>query len=108
MGHGHGHAHGAPVLGHAMPLPVSGGSHDHVPSSGSAAEATGHNVGREATVPDLHGEHQPEASIWPDLTKKEALTLFPLAVLTIVTGIFPGPIFELVEPAFERILALYR
>jgi NADH:ubiquinone oxidoreductase subunit 4 (subunit M) len=33
------------------------------------------------------------------------LTLFPLAVLTIVTGVYPRPIFDIVEPAFERILA---
>jgi NADH-quinone oxidoreductase subunit M len=109
--HGHGgHGHAEPAFGHAIPLPVSGGSHDHVATTPTAAtaEATGHNVGREETVPDLHGEHDPHASVWPDLTRKEALTLFPLAVLTIVTGIFPGPIFAIVEPAFERILALYR
>jgi len=97
-GHGHdGH-------GHAMPLPVSGGSHAHAP----AAEAHGDNVGRDAHAPGLHGEHDPAPATWPDLTLKEALTLFPLAVLTIVTGIFPGPIFALVEPAFERILAMYQ
>jgi NADH-quinone oxidoreductase subunit M len=67
--------------GHGAPLPVSGGSHDH---------DAGHHGGR--------------AEVWPDLTLKEGLTLVPLAVLTIVTGIFPGPIFAIVEPALERIL----
>ena len=48
-----------------------------------------------------HGGH---AEVWPDLTKKEALTLFPLAVATIVFGVYPKPIFDIAEPAFERIL----
>jgi NADH-quinone oxidoreductase subunit M len=76
-GYGHGH-------GDAAPLPVSGGAHDHVASGGKLAGAD---------------------EIWPDLTLKEALTLVPLAVLTIVFGVFPGPLLEIVEPAFERILA---
>jgi NADH-quinone oxidoreductase subunit M len=77
-GHGHGHGHGAP-------LPVSGGAHDH------PAAAEGQLVGAD--------------EVWPDLTLKEALTLVPLAILTIVFGVFPGPLLEIVEPAFERILA---
>jgi NADH-quinone oxidoreductase subunit M len=71
--------------GEATPLPVSGGAHDHVATA----------------------DHDPKhgAEIWPDLTLKEALTLIPLAVATIVFGVFPGPLIEIVEPAFERILA---
>jgi NADH-quinone oxidoreductase subunit M len=70
--------------GHAAPLPVSGGSQDHVAAGDGQA-----------------GAHE----VWPDITLKEALTLIPLAVLTIVFGVFPGPMIEIVEPAFERILA---
>ncbi|MBA2518364.1 MAG: NADH-quinone oxidoreductase subunit M [Chloroflexia bacterium] len=78
-GDGHGH-------GHAAPLPISGGAHDH-PASAD------------------HGHAPGATEVWPDLTLKEALTLIPLAVLTIVFGIFPGPLIDIVEPAFERILA---
>jgi NADH-quinone oxidoreductase subunit M len=82
--------------GHAAPLPVSGGAHDHVASSDQVAR--GNQTG---SSDKLAGANE----IWPDLTLKEALTLVPLAVLTIVFGVFPGPLLEIVEPAFERILA---
>jgi len=78
---GHG-GHGS----HAMPLPVSGGSHD---------------------AHDAHGDDPLDSSKWHDLSKKEAITLFPLAVATIVFGIYPAPIMRIVEPAFQRLLALY-
>ena len=68
--------------GHAAALPVSGGAH------GLAAEANSHH-----------------AEIWPDLTKKETLTLLPLAVLTIVFGIYPKPILEIVSPSFQAVLS---
>jgi NADH-quinone oxidoreductase subunit M len=80
-GHGHGddHAHG-----HAMPMPVSGGSHDH----GHGDDDHGHSV-----IP------------MPDITFKEGLTLVPLALLTIFFGVYPKPLFEIVQPTFERIIA---
>jgi NADH-quinone oxidoreductase subunit M len=93
-GHGHGHA----AQGHgAMPLPVSGGSEY-----------------QDAHVPALHdhehgtGDDEHTGTVWPDLTKKEALTLFPLAVATVIFGIFPGLVLRYVQPAFERILAMYQ
>ena len=70
-----GHGHG-----HGEPLPVSGASHD---------AATG-----DAT-------HDIE---WPDLNRIELWCLLPLAVLTIVFGVYPKPILDIVGPAFERIL----
>ena len=81
--------------------------------SGSHAHA-GDNVGQEEHQP-LQGpnrsddpEHDENRGVvWPDLTKKEMITLLPLAIATIVFGIFPGPILELVEPAFQRILDMY-
>ncbi len=81
---GHGGDREGGEHGHAAPLPVSGGSH----------EAPAHAV----------HEGQLDSSHWPDLTTKEALTLAPLAVLTIVTGIYPKPIFDIVEPSFRAIL----
>jgi hypothetical protein len=73
--------------GHAAPLPVSGGAH---------ADPAGHGH-------DDHGG----LTLDRDLTRKETLTLLPLAILTIVTGVYPKPIFDIVEPSFERILALF-
>jgi NADH:ubiquinone oxidoreductase subunit 4 (subunit M) len=58
-------------------LPVSGASHDH----------------------DDHG-----GISWPDLNKVELWAMLPLAVLTIVFGVYPKPIFDIVGPTFERIL----
>ena len=99
-------------LGHGpgAPLPVGGGSqrHDGSPSVRAVGDAVAADqavaVGGDAAHAD-HGGKAGWAEVWPDLTKKEALTLFPLAVLTIVTGVYPRPIFDIVEPAFERILA---
>jgi NADH-quinone oxidoreductase subunit M len=76
-------AHGGHGHGHSAPHPVSGGSQTHAAN---------------------HGGH---AAVWPDLTLKEGLTLVPLAVLTIATGIYPDPIFKIVEPAFRRILEMF-
>jgi NADH-quinone oxidoreductase subunit M len=70
-------AHGS-GHGPGHPLPVSGASHD--------------------------AETEEHPSIWPDLTRKEALTLIPLAIATIVFGVYPAPIFDIVEPTFLRIL----
>jgi NADH-quinone oxidoreductase subunit M len=75
---GHGHAHDDHGQGTAF-APVSGGSHD-----------------------DAHEEH--DSSLWPDLTRKELITLVPLAVLTIALGVYPNPIFDIVGPSFERIM----
>jgi len=68
------HGHGH---GEAV-MPVSGASHEH---------------------DDEHG-----GIVWRDLTVKEAITLIPLAIATIVFGVYPKPIFEIVQPSFERIL----
>lgn len=50
-------------------------------------------------------DHDPrDSSRWPDLNKRELLTLVPLAILTIVLGIYPNPVFDIVGPSFERIM----
>ncbi|MDP9364594.1 MAG: hypothetical protein M3Q10_10295, partial [Chloroflexota bacterium] len=94
-------------------LPVGGGSqlHGGAPSSVGAQAAAvaadqASEAGGDAAHTDAHGDEKAGRNeIWPDLTTKEALTLFPLALLTIVTGVYPAPVFAIVEPAFERILA---
>jgi NADH-quinone oxidoreductase subunit M len=62
--------------GHEVYAPVSGGSHTH------------------------NEDH----SFWPDLNPRELMTLVPLAVLTIALGVYPDPIFNIVEPSFQRIM----
>ncbi len=73
------HGHGGHGHGHGAPLPVGGGSHDH------------HDEG--------HG------SVWPDVTRREVLTLAPLVVLTVFFGVYPKPVFDILQPSLERILA---
>jgi hypothetical protein len=122
----HGHGHGG--HGHAAPLPVSGGSHEH---AGSGAPRDTDPAGTQ-DIPDVtsdadrieaaaqhaedahagHGAHAGQGhddhgglTLDKDLTRKEALTLFPLAVATIVFGIYPKPLFDIMEPSLQRILA---
>jgi NADH-quinone oxidoreductase subunit M len=94
---GHGHGHGEPLL-------VSGASHDAVPFD---AETRDQEHGQEH-VPGAsnHTESpQPTHDIeWPDLNRLELWCLLPLAVLTIVFGVYPKPILDIAGPAFERIL----
>ncbi|MCO5223241.1 MAG: NADH-quinone oxidoreductase subunit M [Thermomicrobiales bacterium] len=76
-GHGHDdHGHGHDVAF----APVSGGAHD-----------------------DDHEDHL-DSSRWHDLNRRELLALIPLAVLTIVMGVYPNPVFDIVGPSFERIM----
>jgi len=73
--YGSGHDHG----GHGHPLPVTGASGEH------------------------HDER--DNSVFRDLTPIELSTLVPLAILTIVFGVYPKFYFDIVGPTFERILA---
>lgn len=75
--------------GHPVPETVSGGDHGNV------------EIGSDS-YPTHEG--QVDSSKWPDLTMKESLTLFPLAVLTIVFGVYPKPLIEIVEPSLQAIL----
>jgi NADH-quinone oxidoreductase subunit M len=82
----HGHGHGT-LQAH----PVSGGDH--------RADDEHADTGSYPTH-----EGQMDSSRWPDLTLKESLTLFPLAVLTVVFGVYPKPLLDIVEPSFQAIL----
>jgi hypothetical protein len=114
---GHGHGHGG--HGHAAPLPVSGGSHEHraprdadpsgtqdIPDVTSDADRV---QAAAQHAEDAHGAHGHDdhggLTLDKDLTRKEILTLFPLAVATVVFGVYPKPLFDIVEPSFQRILA---
>lgn len=81
--HGHGHGHDAHPA-------VSGGDHDH------HAEDDGDGY-------PTH-EGQINSSKWPDMTPRELLAIVPLGVLTIVFGVYPKPLFEIMEPALKAVL----
>jgi NADH-quinone oxidoreductase subunit M len=51
-----------------------------------------------------HGDDH-SASKWPDITWAEAWTMIPLVALTIFFGVYPKPIFDILQPSLERIIA---
>ncbi|MFN8591764.1 MAG: NADH-quinone oxidoreductase subunit M [Thermomicrobiales bacterium] len=85
--------------GHGDPIPhVSGGSQEH-----DALLAHGHGDHGHGAASDVPGE---ERQIWPDLTRKEIITLLPLAALTIFLGVYPNWVLNIAEPALQRILTM--
>ncbi len=86
-GHGHGNVHGEE--GHAHPA-VSGGDHHH------------HDVADGEGYPTHPG--QIDTSKWQDMNGRELLCIVPLAVMTIVAGVYPKPIFDIMEPALRAVL----
>jgi NADH-quinone oxidoreductase subunit M len=54
--------------------------------------ATGPTPSALATIPDLRG--------------REITALAPIALLTIVLGVFPGPVLDVVNPAVDRTLSI--
>jgi NADH:ubiquinone oxidoreductase subunit 4 (subunit M) len=118
-GHGgHGAAH-APAGAHGAAfstvLPrIAGGAgesfEEHSPDAPDPTQAAARYEGGEEapswqTGPgsEVPGE---ERQIWPDLSPKEMLTLLPLAVLTIVVGVYPQIVLTICEPALQRILEM--
>lgn len=69
---------------------ISGASHDHHEDEWHTDAAS-----------DVPGE---ERQVWPDITRKEALTLVPLVLLTIYIGVYPQAVLNICEPALQRIL----
>ncbi len=88
----HGH------LGTDAPQPaVSGGDHDTHDDHDALTNENPEEVG-----PTHKG--QMDSRPWTDITFREHLALAPLAVLTIVFGVYPKPILDIVEPSFQAIL----
>ena len=81
-------------------LAVSGG--DHTNQAEEFAEA------HEDTKADGEGypthPGQINSSKWPDLNARELLCIVPLAVMTIAVGVYPKPIFDIMEPALRAVL----
>ena len=76
-------------------LAANGGHHGHGLAQPAIAGGSG-----DHPAADDHG-----ASKWHDLNWSEALCLFPLAALTIFFGVYPKPLFDILQPALERIIA---
>jgi NADH-quinone oxidoreductase subunit M len=49
-----------------------------------------------------------DAAAMPDLSKRELVTLAPLAVLVILLGVFPNFIMDRTGPSVERAITLYK
>lgn len=71
--------------------PVSGGDHHH---DAHAASGDGY--------PTHPG--QIDSSRWPDMTARELAIIIPLVALTIFAGVYPKPLFEIMEPSLQAIL----
>jgi NADH-quinone oxidoreductase subunit M len=117
-GHGDGHGHGPTRIidhGHGpatAPFPVSGASHEHHAVQGPEVQGApdltirkGHGIQAGADDVDHSGDHAEHGGEdYPDVNRGELATLLPLAFLTIFFGVYPKPIFEIVQPTFQRIL----
>jgi NADH-quinone oxidoreductase subunit M len=73
-----------------------------------AARGIGGDHGHHAPAPVSGGAHDDEGQLdsrgWTDLNTKELIALAPLAALTLILGVYPDLVFNIVEPSFERIM----
>jgi len=54
----------------------------------------------------FHGPLETDANrTTPDLTRREVAVMAPLVILIVVIGLVPGPLFDLVGPSVDRVLA---
>ncbi|MFN8515044.1 MAG: NADH-quinone oxidoreductase subunit M [Thermomicrobiales bacterium] len=93
------------------------GGHD---AHGHEADHGGDQIDQDhRAAPDAHGvetghdPHDPAEAAshdmhLTDVKPREILTLAPLLVLTILFGVFPGPIFQLVSPTLESLLTAFK
>jgi len=52
----------------------------------------------------MTGPVKPELETMPDLRGREITALVPIAALTIVLGIFPAPLLNVINPAVDRVM----
>ncbi|MGC4023300.1 MAG: NADH-quinone oxidoreductase subunit M [Cyclobacteriaceae bacterium] len=55
----------------------------------------------------MSGETNAITSLVTDLSHYEKLVLFPVVILVVVIGIFPGPLLDISEAAVKNLLSLY-
>ncbi len=81
--------------------PVGGQeAHDALDHGG----ANGHRAGQGSLLDHDAVEDGRHVRRWSDVTRRELATLVPLLVLTILFGVYPGPIFQLLAPALANVL----
>ena len=51
------------------------------------------------------GETNSLTKNFTDLTFNEKAVLVPIAIIVIITGIYPKPIFDLISPSIDHILS---
>jgi len=71
----------------------------HAPASIAAAEAAGH---------DSHSVKQALSSSLPDLTWREIITLVPIALLCLLIGLYPAPLFDTLSASVTSLVELLR
>jgi NADH-quinone oxidoreductase subunit M len=49
-------------------------------------------------------EGQLDSSRWADMNAKELLVIIPLVILTIAVGVYPKPLFDIMEPSLTAVL----
>ena len=52
----------------------------------------------------LLGKTNPACETFPDANKREMLSMLPLVIPTILFGLWPGPVFDLIRPSVEFLL----
>lgn len=84
------------VLGRAAGEPPDPADNALPAVSGGSEEVAHHGEWPE----DEYGVPQ-----WPDVTRNELIALVPLAILTIVLGVWPSPFMEVMRATFEQIIS---
>jgi NADH-quinone oxidoreductase subunit M len=97
------HAHAGGAHGHGEAVGHHGDQVDQ--DHRAAPEAHG---GQSAPIADDPAEAAHEEMHLTDLKPREIFTLVPLLALTVLFGVFPGPVFELVFPAIDTLLTPFR
>ncbi len=55
----------------------------------------------------MSGESNPVTALVPDLNYHERLVLYPVVILVLVIGVYPGPLLNISEAAVNNLLSIY-
>ncbi len=89
------------VLGRAEGEPPDPGDTALPAVTGASTDAEPQTMAHESEWPvDEYGVEQ-----WPDANRNELIALIPLAALTIILGVWPGPFMEVMQATFEHIIS---
>jgi NADH-quinone oxidoreductase subunit M len=99
---GHGHDAGHDDHGHAEEQGGDQSDHPHHATPESPAEQAAEAAAHDPAAAASHDMHL------TDVKPREIVTLAPLLVLTILFGVFPGPIFQLAAPTLQNLLTAFK